>query len=158
MARVYLDTSFVSACVTTRQDAASIVRRETSLEWMDSQAEKHDLFISPEVVIELDDPTFPSRDAAMNIIESVPLLMISEQVLGVATILVYENVMPGPDNAGDALHVAVSAVHRMDYLLSWNVRHLANPNKTQHLQVVCSRLGLIPPTIITPEILWEETP
>ena len=38
MARVYLDTSFVSACVTTHEDAHSIVRKETSLEWMQSRA------------------------------------------------------------------------------------------------------------------------
>lgn len=63
--------------------------------------------------------------------------------------------MPGPDATGDALHVAVAAVHEMDYLLSWNVRHLANPNKTRHSQVICQRLGLLPPVIITPDALWE---
>lgn len=65
--------------------------------------------------------------------------------------------MPSPV-AGDALHVAASCIHRIDYLLSWNVRHLANPNKVSHLQTICVRTGHIPPKIVTPELLWEPVP
>ncbi len=62
--------------------------------------------------------------------------------------------MPGPV-AGDAIHVATAAVHRIEYMLSWNVRHLANPNKVDHLRQVCRRLGLVSPLILTPDMLWE---
>ncbi len=64
--------------------------------------------------------------------------------------------MPGPV-AGDAVHVSVACVHGVDYLLTWNVRHLANPNKLEHLAAVCLRLGLTPPRIVTPDMLWKET-
>lgn len=63
--------------------------------------------------------------------------------------------MPKPV-AGDAIHVAVAAVHGIEYVLSWNVRHLANPNKLRHLQSICLRSGLVAPQIITPELLWED--
>ena len=46
MARVYLETSFVSACVTSRKDLASRYRRETSLEWWRVQSRRHALFLS----------------------------------------------------------------------------------------------------------------
>jgi hypothetical protein len=62
--------------------------------------------------------------------------------------------MPGPV-AGDAVHVATATFHGVDFLLTWNVRHLANPNKTAHLQAVCLRVGLAPPGIVTPDLLWE---
>jgi hypothetical protein len=88
-------------------------------------------------------------------VADLPLLDIDEDVTGVAEVLVREYVMPAP-TVGDAVHVAACAVHDVEYLLSWNVRHLANPNKAAHLQRVCRRLGLIPPQIITPEFLWEE--
>lgn len=156
MAKVYLDTSFVSACVTTRSDPGSIVRRETSVEWMATQAARHKLFISTEVLDELDGDGFAGRNAAMRLVAAIPLLALTDQVFGVAQVLVGENVMPGPEDAGDAIHVSVAAVHKVDYLLSWNVRHLANPNKVRHLQVVCRRLGLLPPTIIIPDLLWED--
>jgi hypothetical protein len=72
-----------------------------------------------------------------------------------AGLLVREKVMPQP-LAGDAIHVAVAAVHEMDYILSWNVRHLANPRKTRHLRTICLRAGLLPPQIVTPDLLGEE--
>lgn len=40
-------------------------------------------------------------------------------------------------------------------MLTWNVRHLANPNKLKHLREICRRVGLIPPKIVTPDLLWE---
>lgn len=156
MARVYLDTSFVSACVTSRTDALSVYRRRSSTEWLNTQAPRHDVFISPEVIVELDDPDFADREIAMKIVESLPILAITDQVAGVALAFVRENLMPAPAHAGDAIHVAAAAVHRVEYLLSWNVRHLANQNKTRHLQVICGRLGLVPPAIITPEMLWND--
>jgi hypothetical protein len=64
--------------------------------------------------------------------------------------------MPSPI-AGDTIQVAVSCVHELDYLLSWNVRRLANPNKVEHLRTICIRAGLLPPRIITPELLWEDS-
>lgn len=62
--------------------------------------------------------------------------------------------MPAPV-AGDAVHVAVACVHGLEYILSWNVRHLANPNKVAHLRAVCTRAGYAPPAIVTPDLLWE---
>jgi hypothetical protein len=156
MASVYLETSLISACVTTRRDPASIYRRETSREWWETQAHRHSLFLSAEVLEELSQPTFPSSREALEWIKDVDLLEVDEEVLGFASILVRERVMPSPV-AGDAIHVAVSCVHGIDFLLSWNVRHLANPNKVEHLRTVCIRAGYLPPVIVTPDLLWEDT-
>ena len=154
MPTVYLDASFVSACVTNRTDAKSVARRETSREWWETQRSVHELFLSQEGIEELSNPSFPQRDEAISLISGLPLLDINAEVRGVAEVLVGEYLMPAPA-VGDAIHVAVCAVYGVQYLLSWNVRHLANPNKTKHLQAICRRLGLVPPQIITPDILWE---
>jgi hypothetical protein len=156
MARVYLETSFISACVTTRADPASIYRRDTSIDWWRAQAPRHELFISAEVIAELSHPDFASGIEALEQIRDVPLLDIDAEVRGFAQILVRERVMPAPI-AGDAIHVAVACVHAADYVLSWNVRHLANPNKITHLRTICVRAGYLPPRIVTPELLWETT-
>ena len=155
MAAVYLETSFVSACVTDRTDPASLYRREASLEWWQSQRHGHKLFISAEVIKELSHPRFPSSNQALEHIKGIALLELDDDVLGLASILVQEMVMPSPAE-GDAIHVGAACVHGMDYLLTWNVRHLANPNKLRHLTTVCLRLALTPPKIVTPDLLWEE--
>ncbi len=155
MATVYLETSYVSACVTDRTDAGSLYRREASLDWWNTQAPRHSLYVSAEVLAELSVPSYTKSQEALAFIRRVPLLEISEEVRGLAQILVNEKVMPEPV-AGDAVHVAVTCVANVEYLLTWNVRHLANPNKVVHLQAICLRLGLVPPRILTPDMLWED--
>ena len=86
----------------------------------------------------------------------LPVLDLTADVLGVAAILVNERIMPAPAVAGDALHVAAAAVHRMDYLMTWNQKHMANPNKRTHLTVVCARLGYLAPEIVTPDLMTLE--
>jgi hypothetical protein len=152
--KVYLETSFVSACVTTRTDSSSLHRRKESLEWWKSESDKHELLVSTEVIAELADPDYPTRTRALEWIRDVPVLDVTDETLGLARVFIAELVMPQP-LTGDAVHVAAATLVRAEYLLSWNVKHLANPNKRIHLAKVCLRLGLVPPTIVTPEFLWE---
>ena len=58
----------------------------------------------------------------------------------------------------DAAHVAVSAVHAVDYLLTWNCKHLANANKFDHIQVLNARRRLVSPALVTPTQLLEMEP
>lgn len=111
--------------------------------------------MSAEVLRELADPTFRNRDDALALTAEARDLPLSDEVLGIAKLLVNERVMPGPAARGDAVHVAASVVHRMDYLLTWNVKHLANPNKLSHLRTICRRVGLAIPELVTPEFLWD---
>ena len=152
---VNLETRFVSECVSDRVDPASTYRRAVSLEWWTSHRPSFNCFISAEVLEELSHPGYPHSRRALKVIERVPLLPTTDEAVGLARLLVREKVMPGPV-AGDAFHVAVAAVHGMDYLLTWNVHHLANPSKIAHLGTICLRVGILPPQIVTPDLLWEE--
>ena len=55
----------------------------------------------------------------------------------------------------DAVHVAIAAVNGMDYLLTWNLRHLANAAIRGKIEEVCRKAGIRPPIICTPEELME---
>jgi hypothetical protein len=155
MARVYLETSFLSACVSDRTDAKSVFRRDESRRWWVQQRRLHALYVSAEVVRELSAPNFRKRDEALALTAEADLLAFDEDVHGLARILVRERAMPGPEEAGDALHVAVATVHRIDVMLSWNVKHLANRNKVVHLREICRRIGYVAPEILTPDTFWE---
>jgi len=121
---------------------------------MRTQSQRHDLFISAEVINELSTPVYPQAAEALSMISDIPVIGVDADIGGFAHVLVRELVMPGPAS-GDAIHVAACVIFKIDYLLSWNVRHLANPNKMAHLRVICVRLGYMPPAIITPDLLWE---
>ncbi|MBC7784374.1 MAG: hypothetical protein H7144_11095 [Burkholderiales bacterium] len=156
MAKVYLETSFFSACVSNRDDDGSLWRRQESQAWWTVQRRYHELMISAEVLGELSQPSYPNRVPALRMTAGLTLLPVTPEIIGLAKVLVEEKVMPGPESAGDAIHSAVCAVHRVEYLLTWNQKHLANVNKVKHLQLICIRTGYIAPQIVTPERLWTE--
>ena len=60
------------------------------------------------------------------------------------------------DPVGDALHLALASVHKADYLVTWNCRHLANANKFDHIRRVNALLGLAVPALVTPLELMGE--
>jgi len=153
---VYLETSFFSECCTIRTGEIARGRRAVSLQWWRNDALKFDLFISNEVVRELSSPEFPEavRIPALDMLAGISQLALTDDVVGVAGVLVRERVMPGPAAEGDALHVAACLVHRIDHLITWNQQHLANQNKRTHLQVVCARLGYLLPEIVTPDLMF----
>jgi hypothetical protein len=105
------------------------------------------------VIKELADPSFLNREEALAMLSGLSLLEATQEIEQFADLLVTEKVMPKPSLSGDAVHVATATIHCMQYILSWNVKHLANENKRTHLGVICMRLGLVPPIIVTPDML-----
>lgn len=155
MSKVYLETSFFSLCVSTRTGVKELGWKASSNEWWQTQANRHELFVSPEVIRELSAPEFPNSPLAMQMLRGLSMLDLTPEVTDLAELLVHERVMPGPATQGDAIHVAAATLHGMDYILTWNVKHLANPNKRTHFAILCARLGVVPPILMTPDLLQE---
>jgi hypothetical protein len=78
-------------------------------------------------------------------------------VTELAAYYVREGAKPSTD-LGDAFHLALATWYRVNYLLTWNCKHLANANKFEHIQILNSRRRLISPIITTPEQLLEIEP
>ena len=153
--RVYLETTIPSAYASTRTDPSSIHRRELTRAWWVDQRPRYDVWISEAVVLELEQGDWPGKNSALELVEPVRHVPITEEVANVARRYVREQLVPG-DLQGDALHLATACVHEFDFLLTWNIRHLANPNKLAHLTVINRRLGLLTPQVVTPEMLWQQ--
>jgi hypothetical protein len=155
MARIYLETSFFCACVTTRTTSRAIYEREMSREWLEAEQTKHDLFIADPVIAELSAPTYRDRESALDQAAKFRLEPITPPMEAFAIILAERFVMP-QDLQGDALHVAAAVILKADLLITWNVKHLANENKQPHLRAVCIENGLRAPRIVRPDILLQE--
>jgi hypothetical protein len=83
-----------------------------------------------------------------------PLLEYRDPTLALAGAL--ERALQLPVQArGDALHVAVCAANGLEFLLTWNCRHLANAALAAKIEQACQRYGLVAPRIVTPEQLLE---
>ena len=62
-----------------------------------------------------------------------------------------------PDKAAsDALHIGIADVHGMDYLVTWNCKHIANARMLRFVAETCRAAGFEAPVICTPEELAEE--
>jgi hypothetical protein len=154
-ATVYIETSIPSAFVTTRTDPGSLHRRAVTQEWWKAQLPLYDVYTSGVVLVGLRKGSWPDQVEAIALVDPLDRPAVDEEVTGVARRYVEERLVPA-DLSGDAAHLAVACVHEVDFLLTWNIRHLANPNKNSHLTVVNRRLGLLTPQIVTPEMLWLE--
>ena len=72
-----------------------------------------------------------------------------------AAILVSRGMLP-PDAVRDAAHVVVAAIHGIDYLLTWNCKHLANAQISRRIRLVCEKLKQRMPALCTPDELMGE--
>ncbi len=157
MARVYLETSFISACVETRADTASTRQRAESLEWWDRFRGTHECCVGTGVIEELSHPSYPNSAAALRWCGTLLTLEPSEQSRELVDLLLAARVF-SPASLYDAGHVAVATVNQCEYLVTWNQRHLANPRRLDHLAVVCARARHLPPRVVTPDMMLGDLP
>jgi hypothetical protein len=153
---VYVETSVPSFYFETRTDPDLIARREWTRVWWSTASNRHDLVTSPAVIDELQRGDYPHRRDCLELIARLPLLAIEASVAEIVETYIARRVMP-TDPAGDALHLALASLHRCDFLVTWNCRHLANANKFGHIRRVNTLLGLHVPDLVTPLQLQELT-
>ena len=149
---VYIETSVISALVDERSHPASKTQRLQTQQWWEQQSPGFELFYGEAVLVELQRTPFPRQKEALAILDNMEFLAINDEIDGVASVYQKHLLMPVGD-FGDALHLAIACVNGMDYLLTWNCRHLANTNKIQHIQTINLRLGLVTPMLLTPPML-----
>ncbi len=88
----------------------------------------------------------------LDALDGIALLSVNIEAVALARELVEKG--PIPEKAEvDALHVAVAANHGMDYLLTWNCKHIANAEMQLGVARICRAAGFEPPVICTPEEL-----
>jgi len=114
-----------------------------------------DLFISQLVVQEASAGDEHAAEQHLQAIVDIPLLTLSEEAVAFAEKLVEEGPMPRKA-VEDALHIAVATLNGMDYLLTWNFKHIANATMRYKIERICRLTGYEPPIICTPQELLGE--
>ena len=150
---VYVETTVYSFYHDDR--SASARRRGITRERWGREKRRFDTCTSAFVIDELNAPVYPNWQKTTALARSTAQLEVVEDVAGIIAIYLEQRVMPA-DDAGDAAHLAVASYHGVDYLLTWNCRHLANANRFSHIREINRRLGLMTPELVTPEQLFEE--
>lgn len=147
---VYIETTIPSYYCDGRAELRSEIAR--TREWWDRERSDYETFISLVVLDEISAGEYAGRAACLALVEALPLLAVEREVLDIAEAYQAQRLMPR-DPAADAVHLALASFYRMDYLLTWNCRHLANANKVRHLEALNTRMGLSIPILATPYML-----
>ena len=153
MESVYLETSFISYLVARpSRDVIVAGHQQTTQEWWANRRSEFENCVSQIVVDEASagDPAEVQKRLA--IIGSLPALEITEEAESLAEAIMAAGMLP-PHAVRDAAHVAVASVHAIDFLLTWNCKHLANAQIARRIALVCEKLGQRMPIICTPEEL-----
>jgi hypothetical protein len=150
---VYMETSIISY-LTARpaSDLVAAAWQKVTIDWWDTQRHRFELFASDIVIEEAgrgDDMAVARRLGAL---EGIPLLPITEEVIALSEELIDVRALP-PKAIGDSLHIALSAVHGIDYLLTWNYRHIDNAETKPIIRRACLAKGYGFPEICTPQEL-----
>jgi hypothetical protein len=147
--RVSTETTIPSFYYEVRTEPEMIARRNWARAWWDSRRQGYQLVTSVAVVDDLQAGTFPNQDQALDVLIDISLVPVEPAIVEVVETYIQRMVKPR-DPTGDALYLALGSYHKCDFLLKWNVQHLANANKFAPIRRINALLGLFTPALVTP--------
>jgi predicted nucleic acid-binding protein len=157
MRTVYIETSIVSY-LTSRpsRDIRVAAWQEITTQWWEQERSKYELFTSELVIAEAGGGDEEAARKRLDRLKDIPVLTVDDATKRFAGQLIQDGGVPSEAQA-DALHIAIASVHRLDYLLTWNCRHIDNAAAKPLIRSICAIVGYPCPEICTPlELLSED--
>lgn len=150
--RVYLETTVPSYLTAwPSRDLVRAAHQQITQEWWANRG-SFELYSSRLVVQECQAGDSQAAADRLAALAGIPLLEQTPDAAALAEALLHG--VPLPERAAaDAVHIAIAAVHGLDYLLTWNCTHIANVTLRPRIEAVCRAAGYEPPLICTPEEL-----
>jgi predicted nucleic acid-binding protein len=153
---VYIETSILGY-LTARPTRNLILAAniEVTKEWWELHRGTFTLYVSQVVLDEVGRGDADIALKRLDILNGVPLVELNQSVRGLAAQFLSRSNLP-PKASDDAVHIAAATVHGLDYLLTWNCKHIANAQIQRKLAEISLDLGYQLPVICTPyELLGD---
>jgi len=150
---IYLETSIISYLTgRTSRDLVTAARQQLTQEWWETKRTEFKLYVAQPVLNEAADGDPEAASKRLSVLRKIPMLSVTNEAGRFAAYLVKET--PFPENARiDALHIALACMHKMDYILTWNFKHIANASIRSKLEILAESKNMHLPVISTPEEL-----
>lgn len=145
---LYMETSVIGAYL----DNGEPFRRDMTIRWWEHELDEYRAYSSILVRRELELLKEPYRSSYLKLVKPLNELSLPEE----AAILTEGYISRGIFHRkyiGDAMHVALASVHKIDYLVTWNFGHIANVRKQARIRLFNAAAGFYVPMIVTPEFL-----
>ncbi len=155
--RIYIESTIPSYVVARpARDLLQAARQQITKDWWDLKRHEHELFIGRLVLDEIGfgEPQMARR--RLELVADLALLQATREVRELTRTIMGSRLLPAKA-VGDASHIALAIHHKMDILLTWNCRHIANAFILGRLRRLVEAAGYATPTICTPEELLQQT-
>jgi hypothetical protein len=150
METVYIETTIVSYLVAgSSRDLVVAAHQQATRDWWQNRRQEFVCLCSPEVIREasLGDPDQVARRLA--VLATLPQVAVTAQAETTANAFLATGALP-PLAQPDALHLAIATTAEVDFLMTWNCRHLANAQIQRRLEQEAVRMGWKLPVVCTP--------
>jgi len=134
---------------------ATAARQSLTKLWWDKDRFRYDCYISTYVLAEITQGNPEKADKRLESVRGWPILTDND-LIGILAAKYLQAISIPEESKIDAFHLAAATVHRMDYLVSWNLKHLVNPQIQRILDAINLREGYRSPILCTPELLMED--
>ena len=154
--RVYIETTVISYL--TARPARDVViagHQKSTRDWWTTASEKFELVFSELVRQEASAGDPDAVRARLTLLASLVPLEATAEAQELAERLVSASAVP-ESAMQDAAHIAIAAANGIEYLVTWNFRHIANAVTRPWIESVCQQAGFESPVICTPEELMED--
>lgn len=150
---VYIETTVISYLTAwPSRDLIRAAHQQITNQWWLTRRDHFELFVSELVVKEASAGDEIASASRLSVIADISLLTIGEDAEDLARKLIAKKALPQKALL-DALHIAIATTNDVDYLLTWNCRHMANAEMQDVIEEVCEQSGFTAPRICTPEEL-----
>lgn len=150
---VYIETTIPSYLVARpSRDVVLAGHQQATRDFWSQRRHEFDLFISSYVLEESRGGEAEMAERRLQSLQGIPLLQETPESGALAFRLVARLGLPQRAEA-DAYHIAIAAVNKMDFLLTWNCTHINNLHMLRRIEETCREAGFVPPVIGTPEEL-----
>ena len=155
MEKIYIETSVISY-LTARpsRDLITAAQQQITSIWWEEHRSNYALYVSTLVIEEASggDPLAAQR--RLRAIDGIEVLEVTDDIINLAALLIEKKVVPRKA-VEDAYHIAIACIYEMQYLITWNYRHIANATMREAINKVCREAGYKPPVICTIAELGE---
>jgi len=153
---LYFDTNVLSVLHYSGNDIQCQSRQLITSEWWQTERRIFSLLTSKFTLIELQRGEWFGQYKASALGKRLKPLTFSRKVRELADVLLKRRIVPDAKD-GDAIHLAFTLVYKVDYSLTWNYAHLANPNVERNLRKACNDFGWRMPILVSPESIPKQT-
>lgn len=152
---VYIETTIISYLTAKpSRDLIIAAHQQITSEWWTDVRPQVDCYVSPFLIDEASRGDMAYAQKRLDQIVDFTVLEVNKEIEDLAR--AYFAALQIPEKAKiDVFHLAIAAWHKMDYLLSWNCKHIASGRVQKMMQEVNARLGVHTPIVCTPEELME---